>query len=51
MAVREKGERAEFTESRQLVEEAYNAYKSRDIRTGFMNLEQVQKLLGKIPSR
>jgi|HubBroStandDraft_5_1064220.scaffolds.fasta_scaffold132324_2 hypothetical protein len=51
MAVREKGERKEFAESRRLVEEAYEAYKSGDIRSGFMKLEQVQKLLRKIPSQ
>ena len=51
MAVQEKGERIEFAESRRLVEEAYNAYKSGDIRSGFAKLEQVQKLLRKVPSQ
>jgi len=51
MAVQEKGERPAFAESRRLVEEAYDAYKSGDIRSGFMKLEQVQKLLQKIPSQ
>lgn len=51
MAVEEKGEQPEFTESRRLIEEAYDAYKSGDIRSGFMKLELVQKLLGKVPSR
>jgi hypothetical protein len=51
MAVQEKGERSAFAESRRLVEEAYDAYKSGDIRSGFMKLEQVQKLLQKIPSQ
>ncbi|HTV31277.1 MAG TPA: hypothetical protein VMF32_26315 [Xanthobacteraceae bacterium] len=51
MAVKEKGERPAFAESRRLVEEAYDAYKFGDIRSGFMKLEQVQKLLQKIPSQ
>jgi hypothetical protein len=51
MAVREKGERPEFVESRRLIEEAYDAYKSGDVRSGFMNLEQVQNLLNKVPSQ
>ena len=51
MAIEEKGKRVEFAESRRLVDEAYNAYKSGDIRRGFMKLEQVQKLLQKIPSQ
>ncbi|MGD0144805.1 MAG: trigger factor [Rhizomicrobium sp.] len=51
MAVQEKGERREFAESRRLVEEAYDAYKSGDVRSGFTKLEQVQKLLNKVPSQ
>ncbi|HUO92759.1 MAG TPA: hypothetical protein VMU22_07550 [Rhizomicrobium sp.] len=51
MAVREKGERREFTESRRLVDEAYDAYKFGDIRSGFMKLELVQKLLRNVPSQ
>jgi hypothetical protein len=51
MAVREKGERIEFAESRRLVEEAYNAYKGGDVRSGFAKLELVQKLLRKVPSQ
>jgi len=51
IAVREKGERREFAESRRLVEEAYDAYKSGDVRSGFMKLEEVQKLLRKVPSQ
>ncbi|HUO91806.1 MAG TPA: hypothetical protein VMU22_02740 [Rhizomicrobium sp.] len=50
-AVQETGERKEFAESRRLVEEAYDAYRSGDIRSGFMKLEQVQKLLQKVPSQ
>jgi hypothetical protein len=51
MAVREKGERREFTESRRLVGEAYDAYKSGDVRSGFTKLEEVQKLLRRVPSQ
>jgi hypothetical protein len=51
MAVQEKGVRMEFTESRHLVEEAYEAYKTGDIRSGFMKLELVQKLLQNVPSQ
>jgi hypothetical protein len=51
MAVQEKGKRVEFSESCRLVEEAFDAYKSGDVRLGFMKLEQVQKLLNKVPSQ
>jgi hypothetical protein len=51
MAVQEKGDRIAFVESRRLVEEAYEAYKADDIRSGFMKLELVQKLLRKVPSQ
>lgn len=51
MAIKEKGERKEFAESSRLVEEAYDAYKSGDMRSGFMKLEQVQKVLRKVPSQ
>jgi hypothetical protein len=51
IAAQEKGKRIEFAESHRLVEEAYDAYKSGDVRAGLMKLEQVQKLLRKIPSQ
>lgn len=51
MAVKEKGQRREFAEARQLVEEAFDAYKCGDIRSGSMNLERLQKLLNKVPSQ
>jgi hypothetical protein len=51
MAVQEKGDRIAFAESRRLVEEAYEAYGAGDIRSGFMKLELVQKLLRKVPSQ
>jgi hypothetical protein len=50
MSIEEKGDRIEFSESRRLIEQAYDAYKSGDVRSGFATLEQVQKLLGKVPS-
>lgn len=51
MAVREKGDRIQFVESQRLVEEAFDAYKSGDIRSGLKKLELVQKLLNKVPSQ
>ncbi len=51
MAVEEKGERAEFTRGRALVEEAYAAYRDGNVRDGFFKLEELQKLLKKVPSR
>jgi len=51
MAVQEKGERAEFVQGRTLVEEAYAAYRDRRMRDGFFKLEELQKLLKKVPSR
>ena len=51
MAAREKGKRIEFVDSRLLVEEAYEAYNAGDVRSGFAKLDQVQKLLRKVPSQ
>ena len=51
MAAEEKGERAEFTRGRALVEEAYAAYRGGNVRDGFFKLEELQKLLKKVPSR
>lgn len=50
-AVQEKGDRMVFVESRHLVEEAHDAYKVGDIRSGFAKLELVQKLLRSVPSQ
>jgi hypothetical protein len=50
LAVREKGERMEFAESRRLIQEAYNAYKAGNIHAGFTKLELVLKLLRNVPS-
>jgi hypothetical protein len=51
MAAEEKGERAEFTRGRALVEEAYAAYRDGNMRDGFFKLEELQKLLKKVPSQ
>jgi hypothetical protein len=51
MAAEEKGERAEFARGLPLVEEAYAAYRNDDTRGGFFKLEELQKLLKKVPSR
>jgi hypothetical protein len=51
LAVREKGERMEFAESRRLIQEAYNAYKAGNIHAGFTKLELVLKLLRNVPSQ
>jgi hypothetical protein len=51
MAVEEKGERDEFTQGKSLVEDAYSAYRDGRVRDGFFKLEELQKLLRKVPSR
>ena len=51
MAAEEKGERAEFARGRALVDEAYTAYRDGNVRDGFFKLEELQKLLKKVPSR
>jgi hypothetical protein len=51
MAAEEKGERAEFIRGRALVEEAYAAYRDGNVRDGFLKLEELQKLLRKVPSQ
>ncbi len=51
MAVEEKGKRVELTRGRALVEEAYAAYRDGNVRDGFFKLEELQKLLKKVPSR
>lgn len=50
MAVEEKGEREEFRKGTALVEEAYAAYRDGRMRDGFFKLEELQKLLRKMPS-
>lgn len=51
MAVEEKGKRDEFTRGESLVEEAYAAYRDGRKRDGFFKLEELQKLLRKVPSQ
>lgn len=51
LAVREKGERMEFAESRRLIQEANNADKAGNIHAGFTKLELVLKLLRNVPSQ
>ena len=51
IAVEEKGERDEFTQGKSLVEDAYAAYREGRPRDGFFKLEELQKLLKKVPSR
>ena len=51
MAVEEKGERHEFTRGSSLVEEAYGAYSAGRMRDGFFKLEELQKLLRRVPSQ
>jgi hypothetical protein len=51
MAIEEKGDREEFTRSQSLVEDAYVAYRDDRLGDGFFKLEELQKLLQKIPSR
>jgi hypothetical protein len=51
MAVEEKGERPEFTRGAELVEDAYAAYKDGRNRDGFFKLEELQKLLRRVPSQ
>ena len=51
MAAEEKGERTEFARGRVLVEEAFAAYRDGRMRDGFFKLEELQKLLRKVPSQ
>jgi hypothetical protein len=50
MSVEEKGERDEFKRGESLVEDAYICYRDGQIREGFFKLEELQKLLKKVPS-
>jgi hypothetical protein len=50
MATKEKGELPAFDQCRKLIEEAYPCYKGGNRREGYFKLEEVQKLLKKIPS-
>ncbi len=51
MAIEEKGERKEFTQSKSLVEDAYAAYRDGQVRDGFFKLAELEKLLRRVPSQ
>jgi len=51
MAAEEKGQREEFVKGELLVEEAYAAYREGQIRDGFFKLEELQKMLKRVPSQ
>jgi hypothetical protein len=51
MAVEEKGEREEFTKGKVLVDHAYAAYRDGRVRDGFFKLEDLEKVLRKVPSQ
>src|SRR5262245_41738432 len=51
MAAEEKGQRPEFTQGQSLVEDAYIAYREDRMRDGFFKLQELQKLLRKVPSQ
>ncbi len=50
-AVQEKGERPVFEKCRQLVEQAHRHYREGNMREGFFTLEEVCKLLRKVPTQ
>ena len=51
LAIEEKGDKPVFRECGRLVEEAYNEYRAGNRREGFSKLDQVGKLLKKMPSQ
>jgi hypothetical protein len=51
MAIEEKGARDEFSKGSSLVEEAFVAYRDGRTRDGFFKLEELQKLLKRVPSQ
>jgi hypothetical protein len=51
MAAQEKGEREEFARGRSLVDDAHAAYRDGRMRDGFFKLEELEKLLKKVPSQ
>jgi len=51
MATEENGERDEFTQGKSFVEDSYAAYRDGRVRDGFLKLEELQKLLKKVPSQ
>ena len=51
MAAEEKGPKPAFVTCEKLVGEAYAHYRQGEMREGFIKLEEVQKLLKRIPSQ
>jgi hypothetical protein len=51
MGVQEKGECSQFSACHSLVEEALDHYRGGRMREGFSKLEEVRKLLGRIPTK
>jgi hypothetical protein len=51
LAVREKGPKPVFEECEKLVSAAYDEYRAGHVREGFFKLEEVNKLLRKVPSQ
>lgn len=51
LAVEEKGDKPVFHECERLIEEAYLEYRADNRREGFFKLEEVNKLLKKVPSQ
>jgi hypothetical protein len=51
LAVKEKGDKPVFHDCERLVEDAYEQYRAGNRREGFFKLEEVNKLLKKVPSQ
>ena len=51
LVINEKGEKPVFRDCGRLVEEAYEQYRAGNKREGFFKLEEVNKLLKKVPSQ
>ncbi len=51
MAEQEKGPRSVFTDCAYFIEEAEKSYRAGDMRAGFTHLDNVRKLLARVPSQ
>src|ERR1043166_3105866 len=51
LAVKEKGDQLVFRDCGKLIEEAHEEYRRDNLRKGFSKLEEVNKLLKKVPSQ
>ena len=51
LAISEKGDRPVFEECKSLVEEAFSAYSTEQIREGYSKLDEVYRRLKKIPTQ